>query len=223
MLMIRLLVNILSWFLPWPVRRVWLRATLGFRLHPSSSIGFAVILAKKVILEEGSRIDHLTLCRKLDLLHLRAAAYVGRLNWIMGAGSDDQRHFASSNRNPELIVGQHAAITHRHLIDCTDRISVGDFATVAGFRSQMITHWIDLAKNQQVCAPISIGRYTYVGTASVILGGAALPDFSVLGAQSVLRSAHEEPYGLYAGVPARRIKELAPDSKYFLRSRGPVD
>jgi hypothetical protein len=28
---------------------------------------------------------------------------------------------------------------------------------------------------------------------------------------------------LYAGVPARRVKELRRESKYFLRTRGPVD
>jgi acetyltransferase-like isoleucine patch superfamily enzyme len=54
----------------------------------------------------------------------------------------------------------------------------------------------------------------------VILGGSVLPDHSVLGALSLLNKAYHEPWGLYAGHPARRLKAIDPEAAYFRRSQG---
>jgi hypothetical protein len=40
----------------------------------------------------------------------------------------------------------------------------------------------------------------------------------VLGAKSLLNKAYSEPLHLYAGVPARPIKPLPADWKYFQRT-----
>jgi acetyltransferase-like isoleucine patch superfamily enzyme len=109
------------------------------------------------------------------------------------------------------------------LIDCTESIQVGAFATVAGFRSQLLTHSIDIERAQQRAAPIRIGQYCFVGTDCVLLGGSALPDYSVLGAKSLLNSKFDEPYGLYGGVPASRVKTLSQQTAYFTRTIGFVD
>ena len=53
-----------------------------------------------------------------------------------------------------------------------------------------------------------------------MLGGAALPDRSVLGAGSVLNKAHTEECAVYAGQPAVRVKALDPEAAYFHRERG---
>ena len=68
--------------------------------------------------------------------------------------------------------------------------------------------------------PIRIGDYCFVGTNSVILGGSNLPDYSVLGAKSLLNKKCEVPYSLYAGVPALTIKDLDKNAKYFQRIDG---
>jgi acetyltransferase-like isoleucine patch superfamily enzyme len=57
----------------------------------------------------------------------------------------------------------------------------------------------------------------------VILGSSTLPDHSVLGALSLLNKAHTEPWGLYAGQPARRLKAIDSSAAYFSRSLGFVD
>jgi acetyltransferase-like isoleucine patch superfamily enzyme len=119
-----------------------------------------------------------------------------------------------------LIVGNHAAITHRHLIDCTDEVSVGAYSIVAGFQSQLLTHSIDLTESRQSCRPIRIGNYCFVGTNCVVLGGSSLPDYAVVGANSLLNDAYTESYMLYGGVPAKPIKELEKNAKFFLRSEG---
>ena len=215
------LLGILSLLLLWNLRRSFLENQFGYSIHPSSRIGFAWIFPRRLVMEEGSRIGHLTLCKNIDLLHLGAHAIVGQLNWITGFPSGPSRHFAHQpERQPELIVERHAGISSRHLIDCTARVRIGAFATIGGFRSQLLTHSIDFNAGRQTAEPIEIGEYSFTGTNSVVLGGSILPHHSVLGAQSLLNKKWDEPYRLYAGVPAKPVKELSPEMEYFRRSEG---
>ncbi len=87
----------------------------------------------------------------------------------------------------------------------------------------MLTHSIDLQRSRQASRPITIGEYCFVGTNCVLLGGSALPDYSVLGASSVLNKAHTEMHWLYAGNPAQPVKALTGELQYFQRSAGFVN
>jgi acetyltransferase-like isoleucine patch superfamily enzyme len=215
------LLRFLSFLLPWGLRRSFLEKQFGYSIHPTSRIGFAWIFPRQLVMEEGSRIGHLNVCKNIDLFHIGAHAVVGQLNWITGFPSGPSRHFGHQpDRRPELILEKHAGISSRHLIDCTARVRIGAFATIAGFRSQLLTHSIDLTAGRQTAQPIDIGEYCFTGTNSVMLGGSALPHHSVLGAQSLLNKKWEEPYRLYAGVPAKPIKELSPEMEYFRRTEG---
>ena len=53
-----------------------------------------------------------------------------------------------------------------------------------------------------------------------MLGGASLPDHSVLAAGAVLNKPQQEPYTLYGGVPAKRIKDIPKDANYMNREKG---
>ena len=212
---------LMSMFLPWEIRRSLLEKQLSYQIHPSCRIGFSWILPTRLIMEEGSRIGNLTVCKNIDLLHLKTHASIGNGNWITGFPLGPSRHFAhQQDRHPQLIVSEHSAITHRHLIDCTDSVVIGKFTTVAGFQSQVITHTIDIEKNRQTSSPIRVGDYCFVGTNCVLLGGSALPAFCVLGAKSLLNKSFTESYQLYGGVPARAIQKLSPDLEYFRRTEG---
>ena len=219
--MIAMLAMLLSLLLPWRLRRSFLERQFGYSLHPTSHIGFAWIFPKHLVLEEHARIGHLTVCKGADLLHLHAHAIIGQLNWITGFPSGHPRHFAQQpERRPELILERHAGISSRHFIDCTARIRIGAFATVAGFRSQLLTHSIDLAANRQAATPIEIGEYCFVGTETVVLGGATLPPYSVLAAKSLLNKKWDLRFQLYGGVPAKPLKQLPEDMGYFRRQEG---
>lgn len=219
--MLKNLVMLLSFVLPWSARRRLLEKQFGFSIHPTSRIGFAWIAPRKLVMEENSRIGHLTFCKNIDLLHLGAGAIIGQLNWITGFPSGTSRHFAhQADRRPELILEAHAGISSRHLFDCTARVRLGAYATIAGFRSQLLTHSIDLAAGRQSSEPIDIGEYCFVGTDSVVLGGSVLPHHCVLGAKSLLNKKLETPFRLYAGVPAKSVKELSEDLQYFHRTEG---
>jgi acetyltransferase-like isoleucine patch superfamily enzyme len=219
--MIKQLLKIVSLVLPWPIKRSILEKQFGYSIHPTSHIGFCWIFPRHLVMEENSRIGHLTVCKNIDLLRLGAHAIIGQLNWITGFPSGPSRHFAHQpERRPELVVETHAGISSRHLIDCTARVRVGAFATIGGFRSQFITHSIDLPAGRQSAEPIEIGEYCFVGTNCVVLGGASLPHHSVLGAQSLLNKKWPDAYRLYGGVPAKPLKELPQEMEYFRRTEG---
>jgi acetyltransferase-like isoleucine patch superfamily enzyme len=170
-------------------------------------------------------IGHLTVCKRgVDFLKLEGGAILGNLNWITALPLTGSSHFGDAlDRHPELVVHLQAAITNRHFIDCTASVSVGRFAILAGCRSIVLTHSIDLANCKQGASPVSIGEYSFVGAASVLLPGAVLPGYSVLGAHSLLNKVYAEQYYLYAGNPARPVKQLSRDMKYFTRTKGYVD
>jgi acetyltransferase-like isoleucine patch superfamily enzyme len=85
-----------------------------------------------------------------------------------------------------------------------------------------MTHEIDLTMGRQTSRPIEIGRYCFIGTDCVVLGGSRLPDYSVLGAKSLLNKRFDETHWLYAGVPCQPIKRLEKSAEYFNRVTGVV-
>ncbi len=204
----------LSLLMPWELRRAFLEKQFGFRIHPTCRIGLSWIFPTQLIMEEGAQIAHLTVCKGLDLLHLKAHALIGRGNWITGFPLGTSAHFASeTDRKPQLVIGEHSAITHRHLIDCTNSVTIGSFTTFAGFQSQILTHSIDIAESRQRSAPVTIGSYCFIG-------GAVVPDFCVVGAKSLVNKPLTETHTLYGGVPARAVQKLSPDAAYFHRTQG---
>lgn len=212
---------LLSLFFPWFLRRWLLIKLFDYQIHPTSRIGFAWVFPKKLIMDANSRIDNLTVCKNLDFIHLKQYASIGRGNWITGFPSEPSEHFShQKERQPQLIVGEHSAITNRHLIDCTASVTIGNFSTFAGFQSQILSHSIDLEHCRQSSAPITIGDYCFVGTNCVLLGDSSLPDYSVLGAKSFLNKKYTETYFLYAGAPALPIKKLSKELLYFSRLTG---
>lgn len=53
---------------------------------------------------------------------------------------------------------------------------------------------------------VKLGKYVVVGTGSTILPDAVIPDGVAVGAMSLVKHVLE-PWGIYAGIPARRVKE----------------
>jgi acetyltransferase-like isoleucine patch superfamily enzyme len=192
----------------------------SWNIAEDARIGIAAISARRLVLGPGSKIGHFTVCRGLENLHLESGALIGKGNWITAhpltrPGFDDARM-------PELVLEREAAITGQHIIDCTDRVHLGQFSTLAGWQTQVLTHAIDVGTNRQSCRPILIGEYSFVGTRAVLLPGAHVPPRSVVAAGAVVSDELEEELVIYAGVPARRIKALTGKEHYFSRSRGPV-
>lgn len=221
-MIISVILQILLMLLPWALRRKGLTRLLNATIHNTASIGISLILAKHFEMQEYASIGNLTIIKGLDYVQLKKHASIGTLNWITGFPSGTaSKHFKdNNNRRSEILLERHASITNRHYIDCTDSLSIGAFSTVAGVRSQILTHSIDFTESQQRSAPVNIGSFCFVSTGCILLPNTKLPDNSVLGAGAVLNKNHTTPYTLYAGVPAKAIKQLDKDSKYFTRHTG---
>lgn len=217
-----MLLKIASFFLPWPLRRRALNKWFGFEIHPTAKIGLAWIFPGKLKMEAGASIGHFTVAIHLDQITMGMRSSIGRGNWITGLSAKcHSRHFSHQHdRVAALEIGECANITKNHHIDCSNLISIGRFSTVAGYRSQLLTHSIDLLENRQDSSPIVIGEYAFVGTNSVILGGCTLPSYSVLGAKSLLNKVFTEQWKLYGGVPAKMLTDIPRKAKYFSRTDG---
>ncbi|HEY2583813.1 MAG TPA: acyltransferase [Mucilaginibacter sp.] len=217
-----MILKIFTLLLPWPLRRLALQSWFGYKIHPKAKIGLSWVFPKKLIMDEGAKIEMLTVAIHLDKIEMNYKSKIGRGNWITGFPTNtNSLHFKNQvGRRSELIVGENSAITKNHHIDCTNLIQIGRFSTIAGYQTQLLTHSIDILKNCQDSAPILIGDYTFVGTNATILGGAILPDYSVLGAKSLLNKSYSQQWTLYGGVPAKPLQELPKDAKYFHRLDG---
>lgn len=206
--------------LPWPLKRWLLQVLLGYKIAPSARIGLSLMRSEMLELGDNARIGHFNYFAAIALVRLAEGAKIGNFNWISGIGRGGKVHFGDEpDRRPELVLGAHAAVTGRHFIDCCNAVHVEEFATVAGSGSQILTHGIDFISNRQRSAPVTIGAYSFVGTASVVIKGAVLPAFSILGANSTLHKAFTEKYRVYSGVPAADIGGIDREALYFRRTQ----
>ncbi len=220
----RRLVQFMLLPLPWAVRRWLLMKLFGFEIDRTARIGFSVLDVDMVRMGPGAGIGHLTFAKGLSLIEIGACGTLGNLNWITAYPLAQNDFFAHCvNRKTELIIARHAAITSRHLIDCTDRVSIGEFATVAGWHSQIVTHSFDLAHPRQDCEPIAVGTYSFVGSRAILLKGAQVPERSIVAAGSTFGVRSGMPLGVFAGNPAARIREADPALGYFTRQRGLIN
>ena len=208
--------------MPWGIKRRLLRLFFGYQLHPTAYIGFSWIFPKDLTMNEHSTIGHLNVALHLDRVFVGANSSIGRSNWITGfpSGTDSGHFVHQATRKSELRIGRHSAITKNHHLDCTNTLRIGDFTTIAGYQSQFLTHSIDVLANRQDSKPIVIGNYCFVSTNVTVLGGSRLPDYSILGAKSLLNKYLADNHKLYAGIPAKAIKNISEDAAYFNRKNG---
>lgn len=209
-------------FLPWKIRRALLVHFWKYKIHPKAHIGFSYIYPKHLIMEDGATIGHLNVAIHLELIHMKKDSTICQRNWITGFPLKDKTKFQRfPNRKPYLIMGKDSAITKQHHIDCTDVVTIGELTVVAGYSSQILSHSTSIKYDDGGCGPITIGHHCFVGTRTIILPNAVLPNYSVLGAGALLNKSFSEEYALYGGVPAKFIKKENTAYKFFHREYNP--
>lgn len=211
--------------MPWRIKRILLQKVYGYKISKSAYIGFSYIFPNYLEMKDGATIGNLNVAIHLDKMIIGSNSIISRNNWITGYPTNmNSKHFVhDNNRRCELIIGDEVGITKNHHIDCTNSIRIGNYVTIAGYGSQFLTHSIDIYEGRQDSHPIIIGDYCFVSTSVRVLGGSVLPAFSVLAAGAVLTKKYDREYTLYGGVPAREIKKIPIDAKYFIREVGFID
>lgn len=78
----------------------------------------------------------------------------------------------------------------------------------------------DQYKDQLDLRPVVIKDFAGMATNSIVMPGVTLAEGSVLGANSFLKTS-TEPWTIYAGSPARPVKQRSPDKmKHYARELG---
>lgn len=117
-----------------------------------------------------------------------------------------------------ISIGKYVHITPMCLIaGGSPGILVGDFSTFAyGVKiftqsddysgMTMCNSLIPKKYKKEIFLPINVGRQVIIGAGATIMPGANISEGCAVGAMSLVLSP-TDPWGIYAGVPAKRIKD----------------
>jgi maltose O-acetyltransferase len=112
----------------------------------------------------------------------------------------------------QIEFGEWVWINHRAYFDTRDRIRIGDRV---GFGMEVMvltsTHEPGDHENRRgpyTTAPVTIGAGSWIGSRAVIMPGVTIAEGVTVAAGAVVTRDCEAD-GLYAGVPAKRVKDLS--------------
>jgi acetyltransferase-like isoleucine patch superfamily enzyme len=209
--------------LPSSLRRVIARRLPGWDVDPTAYIGRSVILVPRVSLGPGASIGPRNVIKGIDELRLAEGASIATRNWVTGWPSSQNVFPRSPNRQPSLILGRYAMITDAHEIDCSDRFEIHDYGRLAGFRCQVMTHNLNLVRNEFETGPVEIGELSAVMSACILLSGTRVPARSIVSAGSVVNTKLTKELTLYRGNPAEPVRDLPATLGYFRRGEPGAD
>lgn len=209
--------------LPSRLKRHLGRLLFGWDIHRTAYIGRSVILVRHLSMGPGASIGPLNVIRDLEELRLGEGASIATRNWISGWPLSSEGFTHSPNRRPSLILGKYAMITVAHDIDCSDRVELGDYASLAGFRSTILTHSLNLVLDRFVTGPVEVGSRSAVMSGCTLLSGMRVPQRSIISAGSVINTKLTEELTLYRGNPAQPIRPLPESLRFFHRGEAGAD
>jgi acetyltransferase-like isoleucine patch superfamily enzyme len=204
--------------LPPKLHRLLGRLLLGWQVDSTAYVGHSVIAARKVVLAPHSAIGHFNVIKGLEELTLGEHAVVGWMNWISSPSLDSGAFEHSPNRLPALRLGRYGVVTTRHILDCSDTITLEDYALIAGYRSTVLTHSVKQVENRQFTAPVTLHERATVWTTCILLAGVSIASRTVVSAGSVVNRPLTEELTLYRGNPAVAVRSLDASLGLFHRT-----
>ncbi|MGN6252650.1 MAG: acyltransferase [Marmoricola sp.] len=214
---------LLLWVLPQRLKHLLARHVLHWDVHPTAYIGRSIVRVGHLSMGPGSSIGPHNVVRGLDELRLGEGASIARDNTISAFPSGSEVFPHSPNRQPVLVLGPWAMITHGHELDCSDRVELGPYARLAGFRSQILTHSLDLVRDRFVTTPVHLGERCAVMSGCILLNGTRVPPRSIVSAGSVVATRLTKELTFYRGNPAEPVRELPASLAYFHHEGPPTE
>lgn len=195
------------WLLPAGALKNRILRALGNRIGSHVHIAPVLVIGDTTFtLGDSSFIGLGNVFRNVREVILGQQAFIGQWNQ-MTAVPEYRAIDASAGL---LALGDGAGIVNRHYLDCSGHIRIGAMAMVAGIKSVLQSHELDLENNRATFDDIDIGARSFTGTAVVILKGSRIPENSAVAAGTVwTRSTREGRPGLYGGTPARWLKDIS--------------
>jgi maltose O-acetyltransferase len=130
----------------------------------------------------------------------------------IGEGSIIQGGFFLSR--PTLSTGRSVFINYglrivgRGIVTIADNVSIGPDVSFYT-DTHPISNELQRAGAEVILGAVNVGNGSWIGARTTILPGCHVAEGCIIAAGSVV-AAPTEPHGMYAGVPARRLKELPP-------------
>jgi len=211
------LLSLIVWLLPHSKFKIWALRKLGNHIGENVDLAPTIVLnCGPFWLDDNTGWGLFNTFRNLRHVRLGERSRLGNFNYIT-AQPEYQLH---SDCVGYFIVEEMSGITSRHYLDCGGQIILRRNSGIGGLRSIFQSHEIDLQKNETGVGQIILEENSMTGTGVIMLKGAVLPEKSVLAAGSILtrapRGTELPAQGLYAGAPARFVRELS-DFKFWDR------
>jgi maltose O-acetyltransferase len=113
----------------------------------------------------------------------------------------------------DVTIGRDTTINYGVFFDTSARVSIGRRCDV-GMQVMFCTGTHDFGVSdrragQSVSRPIVVEDGVWIGARAIVLPGVTIGRGCVIAAGAVVATSCE-PDGLYAGIPARRIRDLSP-------------
>lgn len=111
----------------------------------------------------------------------------------------------------DATIGRHTWVGHRVYLDTRAHVEIGERCNL-GMEVMVCTSGHRMGPAQRragefIADPVHIADGTWIGTRAVILGGVTVGSGCMVAAGAVVTESCG-PNGLYAGAPARRIRDL---------------
>jgi acetyltransferase-like isoleucine patch superfamily enzyme len=101
--------------------------------------------------------------------------------------------------NPYSIIYGHGGVT------IGNDVRIAAHVAIVAFNHGFESRDLPIKRQPNTMKGITIGNDVWIGAGAKILDGAQIADGCIIGANAVL-SGSTEPYGIYAGIPARLVK-----------------
>jgi acetyltransferase-like isoleucine patch superfamily enzyme len=200
---------------PMSLKRIIARHIYKWDIDPTAYIGPSVLTVRHVSMGPGASIGGRNVITNLNELRLGEGATIGSGNMIKGWWDHPTQKLPE--RDPSVYMAEHAQIASYHYIDCVDSLELGRHAAIAGFRSTVLTHTIDLMRDQYTAGSVVLGEHAVAMSGCLLSAGTRIPARSVVGAGSVVTTKLTEELTFYRGNPAEAVRPLPERLKFFHR------
>lgn len=136
------------------------------------------------------------------------------LNWGGNKAAYWPVHWSSKVHDPDkIVVGIDAYPGYAGGCYITGRggLEIGDYTQVAPNVVIVTANHDPYDARKHVNAPVSIGKYCWIGGGAKIMPGVTLGDWTIVGAGAVVTRSFPEGHCIIGGVPAVKIKDLDPE------------
>ena len=108
----------------------------------------------------------------------------------------------------KLRIGSDVSLNHGVLLNCRDVIELGDQVTISAGAQLQTAFLTGERMDHHSAKPIKIGQGSWIAAGVVVSAGAIVCENVVVGAMSLVRGELSSN-ALYAGVPAKKIREFS--------------